>query len=90
MLFKFSDIITIDLNIFGDCLPEVGVLDESQSVIEPENTKACQLWRSKRTLTEARTDYMVLGFRFLKVASASGPASNYAPSRLTLSAVFQI
>lgn len=40
MLFKFSDIITIDLNILGDCLPKVGVLDESQSVIGPENTKA--------------------------------------------------
>ena len=90
VLFKFSDIITIDLNILGDGLPKVGVLDESQSVIGPENTNAYQLWRSKRTLTEARTDYMVLGFRFLKFASASGLASNFAPSRLTLSAVFQI
>ena len=46
--------------------------------------------RSKSTLMEARTGYMVLGFIFLKIASSSGLASKLAPSRLTLFAVFQI
>lgn len=38
VVIKFENIFSIDLNILRYCLPEIGVLNESESIVGPENT----------------------------------------------------
>lgn len=88
MFIKFPDTITIHSNFLRNRLPEVWVLNESQSVVWPKI-----LWfissRFELNIYRRLRELQGLGFRLLKLVCASGLASKFAPSRLTLSAVFQ-
>lgn len=41
MTVKLKDIVTVDVYVLCDGFPKVGVLDEPQGIIRPEDAKIC-------------------------------------------------
>ncbi len=52
-----EDIVTVDLNVLCDCFPKVGVLDEAQGIIRPEDAKVCEFTAQRLDGIGRRTLY---------------------------------